>query len=149
MHRRGYAGIGLERPKDPLNIGSVLRAAGCFEAALVATAGGRYGDYREQPTDTSKVSRHLPLLEVETLPDALPHDCVPVAVELTPDADPLPGYTHPERAFYLFGPEDGSLSEETIAWCRDVVCIPSNGCLNLAASVHVVLYDRLSKRLAS
>ena len=32
-----------------------------------------------------------------------------------------------------------------LSWCRDVVYIPTNGCMNLAACVNVVLYDRLSK----
>ena len=28
---RGYAAIGLVQPKTPANVGSVLRAAGCYE----------------------------------------------------------------------------------------------------------------------
>ena len=31
------------------------------------------------------------------------------------------------------------------AWCTDVVYIPTIGCMNLAATVNVVLYDRLAK----
>ena len=30
-------------------------------------------------------------------------------------------------------------------WCRDVVYIPTDKCMNLAATVNVVLYDRLAK----
>jgi tRNA(Leu) C34 or U34 (ribose-2'-O)-methylase TrmL len=37
------------------------------------------------------------------------------------------------------------LGERVLSWCRDVVYIPTNGCLNLAACVNVVLYDRQSK----
>ena len=60
-------------------------------------------------------------------------------------ARPLPEYTHPDRALYLFGAEDGSLSQELRDWCEDVVYIPTQGCMNLAATVNVVLYDRLAK----
>lgn len=78
--------------------------------------------------------------------DALPFDCVPVAVELIRDRCPLERYVHPHSAFYVFGPEDGSVSKAVLDRCRDVVFIPSNLCLNLAASVNVVLYDRAAKR---
>jgi tRNA(Leu) C34 or U34 (ribose-2'-O)-methylase TrmL len=58
---------------------------------------------------------------------------------------PLPGYKHPERALYIFGPEDGTLGHDVLDWCRDVVYVPTNGCMNLAATVNVVLYDRMTK----
>lgn len=38
MSERGYAAIGLIRPKTPANVGAVLRAAGCYGAAMVAIA---------------------------------------------------------------------------------------------------------------
>src|SRR5690606_30290164 len=75
-------------------------------------------------------------------------DCVPVAVDLLEGATPLCEYTHPERAFYIFGPEDGTLGKAVTSWCRDVVYIPTNYCMNLAATVNVVLYDRLAKQRA-
>jgi len=136
---RGFAAIGLHRPKTSINVGSVLRAAGCFGAAMVAVSGGRIRGPLQ--TDT------LPLLWVEDLRAVVPHDCVPVAVELVDGAVSPVEYKHPQRAFYVFGPEDGSLGQEVISWCRDVVYVPA-GCLNLAACVNVVLYDRLAKRLA-
>ena len=70
---------------------------------------------------------------------------VPVAIEVHPDARPLTEYQHPERAFYIFGPEDGSLDKDIRDWCEDVIYIPTNGCMNLAATVNVVLYDRMAK----
>ena len=57
----------------------------------------------------------------------------------------LPEYIHSENAFYVFGPEDGSVSQSIVDWCQDVVYIPTNGCMNLAATVNVLLYDRLAK----
>jgi tRNA(Leu) C34 or U34 (ribose-2'-O)-methylase TrmL len=57
----------------------------------------------------------------------------------------LTEYQHPERAFYIFGPEDGSLKKNVTAWCKDIIYIPTHGCMNLAATVNVVLYDRMLK----
>jgi tRNA(Leu) C34 or U34 (ribose-2'-O)-methylase TrmL len=140
---RGYAAIGLCSPKTNANVGSALRAACCFGAAMVAVSGRRYG---RAPTDTTKAYRHLPLIQCENLHDVIPFDCVPVAVELIPGAVSLKDYKHPQRAFYVFGPEDGTLGKLTLEWCRDVVYIPTQGCMNLAATVNVVLYDRATKQ---
>ena len=140
---RGYSCIGLDNPKTDINVGSVLRAAGVFQADMVAISGHRYG---RAPTDTMKHYRHLPLLQVDDLHDVIPYDCVPVAIELVERASPLTEYEHPERAFYIFGAEDATLGSRVLSWCRDIIFIPTNGCLNLAACVNVVLYDRLTKR---
>lgn len=142
--KRGYAGIGLDNPKSAVNVGSVLRAAGVYDAAFVAAAGRRFGSAR---TDTMKSHKHLPFLRPENLRDVIPYGCVPVAVDLIEGATPLHEYEHPERAFYIFGQEDGTLGERITSWCRDTIYIPTNGCMNLAATVNVVLYDRLCKQL--
>lgn len=140
---RGYSVIGLDRPKTVHNIGSVLRAASCYDAASVMVQGARY---KKSSTDTCSTHRHKPLHIVDNLLDFIPYDCVPVAVELGhPDSRSLINYTHPRSAFYIFGPEDGSVSKDIIAKCRDVIYIPTNYCMNLAATVNVVLYDRLAK----
>ena len=139
---RGYASIGLLQPKDSHNVGSVLRAAGCYGASLVAIQGDRY---RRACTDTQAAYKHIPLLH-GNLRELIPFDCVPVAVDLCDGALSLHHYQHPERAFYVFGPEDGTLGKETMAWCRDVIYVPTRFCMNLAATVNVVLYDRQAKR---
>ena len=139
---RGYCGIGLDNPKSNINVGSVIRAAGVYGAAFVAASGGRWSSDK---TDTMKHYRHLPLMRPNDLFDLLPYDCVPVAVDLIDDAIPLPDYKHPERAFYIFGAEDATLGHRVLSRCRDVIYIPTNGCMNLAATVNVVLYDRLCK----
>ena len=139
---RGFAAIGLHMPKTPVNVGSVLRAAHCYGAALVATTGARY---RHSSTDTMKAYRHLPLLQVDDLFDVIPHDCIPVAVDLLEGARSLISYTHPERAFYIFGPEDGTLKKAITDRCRDKVFVPTAFCMNLASCVNVVLYDRMAK----
>ena len=141
---RGYAAIGLYHPKTPANVGATLRAVGVFNAALLAIEGRRY---KKSPTDTRNEYKHTPLIETDDLYSIIPYDCVPVAVDLLENARPLPTYVHPERAFYIFGPEDGTLGKHITSRCRDKIYIPSNGCLNLAATVNVVLYDRLAKQL--
>jgi tRNA(Leu) C34 or U34 (ribose-2'-O)-methylase TrmL len=139
-----FFGIGLHWPKNNINVGHVLRAAGCFGASFVATTGQRYS---RAPTDTHGTHKKMPLMQVDDLRSVIPFDCVPVAIDLVPGAERLDRYRHPKRAFYVFGPEDGTLGRSTIDWCRDVVCIPS-GCLNLAAAVNIVLYDRTAKALS-
>lgn len=137
-----YSAIGLVNPKTPANVGSVLRAAFCYDAAMIAITGQRL---IRAATDTPCAFRHIPTLRVEDLKDVIPFDCVPVAIDLIEGARPLQEYTHPKRAFYIFGPEDGTLGKSVTSWCRDVVYVPTKTCMNLAATVNVVLYDRMAK----
>lgn len=139
---RGYAVVALDNPKFDVNVAASLRAAQCYGAAMVVTSGRRY---RRHGADTMKAYRHRPLVCAEDLHDVLPFDCVPVAVDLVEGATPLPEYKHPERAFYVFGAEDGTLGRHVLSWCRDRVFVPTARCMNLAATVNVVLYDRLAK----
>lgn len=140
---RGYSSIGLMRPKCSANVGSVLRAAFCYDAALVAIQGDRT-DIRAS-TDTGKAWRHLPVLRGDDLHALIPFDAVPVAVDLVDGAASLPAFQHPQRAFYVFGPEDGTLGKDILAWCPRRVMVPTRMCMNLAATVNVVLYDRMAK----
>jgi len=140
---RGYSAIGLYQPKTPANIGGVLRAADCYGAALVAVQGQRY---KRIGTDTLASYRHIPLLNVPDLHECVPYDCIPIAIERADGAKPIQDFTHPERAFYVFGPEDGSVPKAVQEWCKCVVYIPTWHCMNLAATVNVVLFDRAMKR---
>ena len=72
-----------------------------------------------------------------------------MCVELVEGASPLPEFVHPEQAIYIFGPEDGSVPQELIDRADHVVYIPTIGCMNLAATVNVLLYDRLAKSPAA
>lgn len=139
---RGFCAIGLVQPKTSINVGSVLRAAYCFDAAFVAHTGQRY---TKAPTDTFNVSKHRPLFHAEDIFSLCPQDCEPVAVDLVPDAIPLDKFRHLPRAFYIFGPEDGTLGKTVVSRCARSIVIPSRSCLNLAAAVNVVLYDRVAK----
>lgn len=140
---RGYAAIGLFNPKTNANVGGVLRAMQCYGAAMLAVQGGRY---QRASTDTTKAYRHIPLVHGD-LQLLIPFDCVPIAVDLVEGARPLHTYNHPERAFYIFGPEDSTLGHRVLPWCRDRLYVPTQGCMNLAATVNVILYDRMAKQL--
>ncbi|MFY8325046.1 RNA methyltransferase [Pseudoalteromonas sp. ZZD1] len=139
------ATIGLINPKSPTNVGGVLRAAGCYNAKHVFFTGTRYLNAKKFHTDTKNVIERIPLTSVDDLQQAKPEGAKAVVIELIEGATPLPEFTHPENAFYIFGPEDGSISKEVLNWCDEVVYIPTIGCMNLAATCNVVLYDRLAK----
>jgi tRNA(Leu) C34 or U34 (ribose-2'-O)-methylase TrmL len=142
---RGYAAIGLDNIKSPINLGNAMRAAQCYEASLILIGGPRMQHVGKIATDTMKAYRHIPTMLVDDLLAHIPYDCVPVAVDLIEGARDLRGYTHPERAIYIFGAEDATLGERVVSKCRDRIMVPTKGCMNLAAAVNVVLYDRFAK----
>jgi len=137
--------IGLIKPKSPTNVGAIMRAAGCFAADAVHYTGARYDKAMRFNTDTKHRIRSIPLTGVTCLLDKVPENAKIVCVELVEDAIPLHEYRHPENAFYIFGPEDGTITQNIIDHAADVVYIPTKGCLNLAATVNIVLYDRMVK----
>ena len=145
---KGYSIIGLDNPKNRLNVGSVLRAAHCYNSTMIAISGSRVDNYRLKsiPTDTPKAIRRIPVLLCDELRDVIPYDCQCVAVDLIEGATSLKDFSHPDRAFYIFGAEDSTLGKMTLEYCQHKVFIPTNYCMNLAATVNVVLYDRLSKQ---
>lgn len=142
---RGYAAIALDNPKSGENVGGVMRAVGVYGAAMVIISGRRFKTLKKFPTDTMQAWKHLPVVEVDDVFDAMPYDCVPIAVEIIVGARLLPGYIHPERAMYIFGAEDQTLGHRILSRCRDVIVVPTKRCMNLAATVNVILYDRLAK----
>lgn len=141
--------IGLSNPKSPENVGSVLRAAGNYRVDSVFYTGNRYPLALERNPDTPnvirKVGTHIPVTGVANLVDAVAAGMKIVCVEFAENAVPLPEYQHPDNAFYIFGPEDGTISQDVIDKADAVVYIPTVGCMNLAATVNVLLYDRLAK----
>ena len=139
---RGYFGIGIERSKTEANVGTLWRSAFALGAAFVFTIGKRYP---RQASDTTESWRHIPLLEFATVEDFrahIPYDCQVIGVEITPEAELLRDFQHPQRAIYLLGPEDGSLSNAAQAICQHIVKFDSRYCLNVAAAGTVVMYDR-------
>ena len=105
--QRGFCGVGLEGRQTTANLGSVMRAAACFGSNFVAVHPGRL---RHSRTDTQKGFRHIPLFQAEDLLALVPFGCEAVGVEVSDRAEDLTTFEHPQQAFYLFGPEGGSLS---------------------------------------
>lgn len=146
---KSVACIGLVNPKSPENVGMVMRAAGCYEASNIFYTGTRFDRARQFYTDTKNSHEKIPLKHTDDLLSTVPEDAKIVAVELVEGAVPLMHFNHPEQAYYIFGPEDGSLTQGILDACDCVVYIPTIGCMNLAATVNVVLYDRLAKSMGN
>ncbi|WP_430462727.1 RNA methyltransferase [Thalassolituus sp. LLYu03] len=138
--------IGIINPKDVTNVGSVLRAIGCFQADGLLYTGNRYNTAMRYRTDTKNIGEAVPATHVADLLAAKPASSKLVVVELVLGATPLPAFVHPEDALYVFGPEDGSVPQALVDAADEVVYVPTVGCLNLAATVNVLLYDRMTKR---
>lgn len=142
---RGYFGIGIERSKSEVNVGTLWRSAYNLGASFIFTIGRRYP---KQASDTTQSWRHIPLLEysnVEDFRNHIPFDCIPIAIELTSDAKSIRDFKHPERAVYILGPEDGSISKALQDICKTVICIESKYCLNVAVAGSIIMYDRQVK----
>ncbi|MGC9401135.1 RNA methyltransferase [Vibrio genomosp. F10] len=137
--------IGLTNPKSPSNVGAVMRAAGCYQADEVQYTGQRYEKASKFHTDTNNVASQIPLKGVDSFLANLSDDTRIVCVDFAEGATPLPEFEHPDKAIYIFGPEDGSISQDVADRADHVVYVPTIGCMNLAASVNVLLYDRLAK----
>jgi tRNA(Leu) C34 or U34 (ribose-2'-O)-methylase TrmL len=140
--------IGLLDPKSPSNVGSVLRAAGCYQANEVWYTGKRFARAASYQTDTKDLASKIPLRQCDDLLNSLPVDLPVVCVEFVEGAQSLIEFTHPQNALYIFGPEDGSIPQSIVDQAHFVVFVPTIGCMNLAATVNVVLYDRLAKSAA-
>lgn len=164
LEKNSHVTIGLTNPKTPTNVGGVMRAAGCYSVDQVLYTGYRYAHAAKfvsskNNTDTQRSSEQIPLIAVKDflqlkqennksslakISDATKIICV----DLVEGATPLPLFEHPEQALYVFGPEDGTIDQSVIDLADGVVYVPTVGCMNLAASVNVLLYDRLAKSLA-
>jgi tRNA G18 (ribose-2'-O)-methylase SpoU len=145
--QRGYFGVGIIDGKCSENVGTLWRSAANFGAAFIFTVGNRY---KRQPTDTVATYRHVPYWRFDDWIDChahLPYDCQLIGVEIADRAISLETFTHPERAVYLLGPEDGSIPDDILAKCSHVLRIQSVFCLNVAVAGSVVMYDRQTKQL--
>lgn len=141
----------LMNPKFAHNVGAALRACSCFGIDQLVYTGDRIeGDLalkgRLPREERMKGYKDVDLCACDYPFERLPNDAVTVAVELRDNSEQLVYFEHPEKAVYVFGPEDGSLKGVTLRQCQRFVVIPSAHCLNLAAAVNVILYDRRLKR---
>ena len=151
----------LQNPKYIENLAGVVRAAACFEDYNVIWTGSRIkeaqfrsmkglsaGHYCSKKEHTMREFRHKDYQSVVLSHSERPFDlignCIPVCVEFDGTED-LSTFEHPANAAYVFGPEDGSVSTAFKVLCHRFVRIPSKYCLNLAATVNIVLADRTMK----
>lgn len=146
--------IALVNPKYARNVGAVIRVASCFGMKQVWFSGDRVnldpnGKERLPREERMKGYANVQLCQHDSFFDQFPKDIVPVAIELKDGAEQLHEFEHPEKALYVFGPEDGSLKREELVRCHRRVVIPTRHCLNLATAVSIVMYDRIVKRHAS
>jgi tRNA(Leu) C34 or U34 (ribose-2'-O)-methylase TrmL len=144
--------VALIDPKYPHNVGAALRACSCWGIGQLWWTGRRVtldvprGE-RLPREERMKGYRSVEIARDDQVFDRFqPGSVTPVAVELRPDAESLVTFEHPEDALYVFGPEDGSVPKPVRLLCHRFVVIPTHHCLNLAAAVNVVLYDRRFKR---
>ncbi len=97
-----------------------MRAAGCFRADSVFYTGERYVRAARFNTDTHDAGLDIPLVGVACLLENVPENTKIVCVELAEGAIPLPEYQHPDQAYYIFGPEDGTLDQDVLRQTRQV-----------------------------
>jgi tRNA(Leu) C34 or U34 (ribose-2'-O)-methylase TrmL len=143
--------VALWNPKYAHNVGAVLRACSCFGVKQLWFSGDRVkidveGKTRLPREERWKGYRDVELRQFDQFFEQFP-DAVPVAIEITDNAELLPAFEHPDNAFYVFGPEDGGLPSVAMRHCHRRVAIPTSFCTNLAAAVYIVLYDRLVTRI--
>jgi tRNA(Leu) C34 or U34 (ribose-2'-O)-methylase TrmL len=139
----------LCNPKFQHNLGAVIRAASCFGIKQIWYTGDRIDlkDGERLPREERmKGYKDVELIKYALPLEQFPYGTVPVAVEIRQGAQMLTDFIHPDNAVYVFGPEDGSVPSGILRECHHIITIPSHHCLNLAAAVNVVLYDRSAKR---
>ena len=64
--------LGLINPKTPSNVGSIMRAAGCYQVDAVFYTGERYDRGARFCTDTRNMRQSIPLVRVASLLDDIP-----------------------------------------------------------------------------
>jgi tRNA(Leu) C34 or U34 (ribose-2'-O)-methylase TrmL len=149
---RGHApAVVLIDPKYPHNVGAALRACSCWGIGQLWWTGDRVSvdvprGERLPREERMKGYRFVTMIRDDRVFDRF-DAATPVAVEIRPASESLATFEHPEDALYVFGPEDGSLPKPIRLLCHRFVVIPTHHCLNLAAAVNVVLYDRRLKRM--
>jgi tRNA(Leu) C34 or U34 (ribose-2'-O)-methylase TrmL len=121
------------------NLGHIMRLALNFGASSIYLVGCKY---TRQAADTLNTAHTIPVVECEEIPDIV--GTQRVYLELSPDAVPLPEYSHPKRALYIIGPENGSLDVPHGFDCVEIQTVAS---MNQSQATAVLLYDRKAKEM--
>lgn len=142
--------IALWNPKYPHNVGCAIRAASCFGFNQVWFSGNRVSltpdkKYRLPREERMRGYKDVNLYQYDNFFDQFPKLPI-VAIELKDNSENLLTFEHPDKALYVFGPEDGSLNGVALRHCHRFITIPTKHCTNLSAAVYIVMYDRMMKR---
>lgn len=142
--------ICLDRPKFAHNVGMNVRVAAYYCVEQVMVTGQRIKDEVDRLNRVPREERLRGYADVLLSHTADPislldEDVVPVAVEFRPNSELLYDFEHPQKALYIFGPEDGSVDPALLTKCHRFVKIDTSECLNLSIAVATVLYDREAK----
>lgn len=141
----------LTNPKFSHNVGTAQRACSCFGIEQLWWTGNRVkleveNGQRLPREERMRGFKDVTLINFDRPFDQFPKGTVPVAIEIRKNSEYLTSFEHPDNAIYVFGPEDGSIPKVFLPFCHRFVIIPTRHCLNLAAAVNIVLYDRMQKR---
>jgi len=140
---RGYFGVGIENSSKQMNAGNLFRTAHAFGAAFLFTINAEYS-VKKVKSDTSIAPKNIPWYDFKSPNNLkLPNGCSLIGVEFNDESIELPVFRHPSNAAYIFGPELGSLSQDILDCCIQVVNIPTNFSLNVATAGAIILYDRI------
>lgn len=143
--------VALINPKYPHNGGAAYRACAAWGVPQLWISGTRLRAQlsRERLPREERMRVYKEEVDLhwsDRIFDQFPSDVTPVAIEVLPSAEPLTTFVHPEKALYVLGPEDGSLSSSVLRHCHRFVILPSDHCVNLAAAVNCVLMHRRMQR---
>jgi TrmH family RNA methyltransferase len=132
------ATLGLWRVSDPGNVGTLVRAADAFGAAVALSPGSADPLGPKALRASVGAIFRVPLLEL----DAAPKPWLALAAH---GGRPLAEVELDGPVTFLLGAEREGLPEELVAQCREVATIPTPGAaesLNVAAAGAIALYER-------
>jgi 23S rRNA (guanosine2251-2'-O)-methyltransferase len=136
--------------KSPQNVGTIVRTHVAFGGGPVVFVGSQTPwEFRKASQAFSRKLERLADLLFLVDDEALFEWCAgdgytPVAIEISPDAENLPGYNFPARPAIIVGNERHGLDRSFLARCEAVVRIPQFGpadCLNVGVSCSIALYE--------
>ena len=140
-----YFGILIQNPKNKYNVGTILRTAHNFGASFVFTTGE---EYVRQPGDVNHVEKHIPFMHFDSIDDALkaiPRKCKLVVVKQSKKSVDLITAQHPKRAIYVFGNELTGVEQSLVNRANLAISINTIGCMNVAVTAGIIMYDRFLK----
>lgn len=141
-----YFGIGVYKPVNQENIGSLWRTAYVFNASFIFIIDAKY---KKKSTDVLKVWSRIPLFQydsIESFLGSVPYSCKLVGIEMDNTAAPIKEYNHPSRAVYLLGSENNGLPKAVKQKCHDLIYLPGETSLNVAVAGSITLFDRINKQ---